>query len=74
MAEYGMVLTNIDLKPEIATAKGEQIAQGLTIVLQKAVQQTSKGIDTLEGGGWGIIAHDITKIGNNLIVSFLLRR
>ncbi len=74
MAEYGMVITSVDLKPGIETAPGEQVAQSLTIVLQKVVGSTSKAVEKLEGGGWGIIAHDLTKVGNNLLVSFLLRR
>lgn len=74
MAEYGMVVTTIVLKPEIETAKADQVAQDLTIVLQKKIGQTSKAIETLQGGGWGIIAHDLTRLGNNLLLSFLLRR
>jgi hypothetical protein len=72
--EYGMIVTNVDFKPAIETAPGKDIAQNLTVVLQQVVQTTSKAIDKLEGGGWHIISHELTKLGNTLLVSFLIRR
>jgi len=74
MAEYSTIVTTVDLKPEIYKATSEQVAQAITMSLGNVLRKTSKGIETLGGGGWHILSHQLTTIGDHLIVSFLLRR
>lgn len=74
MSEYSVVVTDIDLSPDIEKVTSDQLDASLTMSLNQIVQKTSKVIQTHEGGGWEIISHELTRLGNRLVVSFLLRR
>jgi len=74
MAEYGMIVTTGELTVGIADASADEVSQSLTVVLTEMLQKTSKGIETLQGGGWSIVSHEITRIDRHLVVSFLLCR
>jgi hypothetical protein len=72
MAEYNTVSSCILLKHDIENATVEEIGESVNQALYQAVQTTAKELKA-QGGGWNIISHELTKLGNNLIVSFLLR-
>jgi hypothetical protein len=74
MAEYGMIVTSIDLKPGIEDAAKEEIGVSLTNALGQVVQKTSKGLPSLQGGGWEIVSHNLMRLQSHLIVSLLIRR
>ena len=72
MAEYNTVSSCILLKHNIENATAEEMGESVNKALYQAVQSTAKELKA-QGGGWKIISHEITRLGNNLIVSFLLR-
>ena len=74
MAEYSTVVTHIDLKPEAYSQTGDQMAKNLTAVLGKVLKSTAKLSESFQGGKWEILSHQIFRIGDHLLVSFLLRR
>ena len=47
MAEYSIIATNIDLKPEIYSATGEQVAKALTLILGRILNKTNKACNTI---------------------------
>ncbi len=74
MVEYGMIVTTGELKAGMADATASEVSQSLTVVLSQMVQRASKGIETLQGGSWKIVSHEITRIDRHLVVSFLIHR
>ncbi len=74
MTEYTMMLQMMELRPNIIAATREEVTNNLTSALHKTIQAVSKGIPSLDGGGWEILSHDLTRLDRHLIVSFLLHR
>ena len=74
MSEYATVVTNVDLKPEAYSQTGDKLAQSLTLTLSKVLKNTTKARESFQGGRWDILSHQIFRIGDHLLVSFLLRR
>jgi hypothetical protein len=74
MAEYSTVSMNVDFKSGIDGASGDQITQRVTSELTPIVKKASRTCETLQGGGWDIVSHHFLRIGNYLVVSFLLHR
>jgi len=74
MAEYGVMAQSVDLKPEAYSATGALLAKTITESMNQILIKASKGLQSFQGGGWDIMSHQITRIGDHLVVSFLLRR
>ena len=74
MVEYSVAVGCINMKPNMENATSKELNLGLTKALGNIVQKMSKDIENANGGTWEIISHELTKIGNKLAVSFLLRR
>jgi hypothetical protein len=74
MAEYGMMVQNIEIKPGMADAAPSEISQSLTVGLGQIVQKASKGLETFQGGGWAIVSHALTSVDRHLILTFLIHR
>ena len=74
MAEYGVMAQSVDLKPEAYSASGALLAKTITESTNQILIKAAKGLQSVQGGGWEILSHQITRIGDHLIVSFLLRR
>lgn len=72
--EYGMMVETGELKPGMADATAGEVSRSLTLGLGNIVQKASKGLETLEGGGWVIVSHDLTRIERHLVLSLLVRR
>ena len=74
MTEYSTVVTSIELKPELKQTNVDQFNVELTTLLNQIVQTTAKACRDIEGGNWHILSHQLTLLGDRLVVSFLLRR
>jgi hypothetical protein len=74
MAEYSVAVGCINMKPNMENATSKEINLGLTKALGNIVQKMSKDIDKINGGSWEIVSHGLTKLGNKMVVSFLLHR
>jgi len=74
MADYTMAVSSITLKPGIEDLPIHDIEKALANSLKKVIEGVSKGNEILEGGGWEIVSHDITRLQSHLIITFTLRR
>ncbi len=74
MVEYSVAVGCINMKPNMENTTSKELNLGLTKALGNIVQKMSKDIENANGGTWEIVSHELTKIGNKLAVSFLLRR
>ena len=75
MAEYGLIVQTIDIKPDMEDATADQLSQSMAMNLNTVVRSAANGLSNLPGGGNGeILSHNITRIGGHLVVSFLFRR
>ena len=74
MAEYSVAVGCINMKLHMKDATSEEINLGLTKALGDIVQKMFKDIKSANGDSWEIVPHELTKLGNKLVVSSLLRR
>ena len=75
MAEHRLMLFAMKLLPDVLEASSNEIGRGLTLSLGRILDEDiSKRLDSLEGGGWEIVSHNLTAMGQHLIFSFLIRR
>ena len=62
------------MKPHMEDTTSEEINLGLNKALGDIVQRMFKDIKGVKGDSWEIVPHELTKLGNKLVVFFLLRR
>ena len=74
MGEYSMMVQTMQLQPGMSDATGEEVGKSLAVALGQIVKTVSTASQKLEGGGWEIVSHELTRIDRHLVVSFLLRR
>jgi hypothetical protein len=74
MREYVVMAETVTLKPEAYSATADQLAQLITAIVNKIVVKASKGLPNFQGGGWDISSYNMTRIGDHLVVSFLIAR
>ena len=74
MREYCTMVQTITLKPGLADATSNEVSQGIAVGLNNIVQKVTKGMQKLQGGGWEMVSHQLTRIDRHLVVSFLLYR
>ena len=75
MAEHRLMLFAMKLLPDVLEASSNEIGRGLTLSLGRILDEDiSKRLDSLEGGGWEIVSHNLTTMDQHLIFSFLIRR
>ena len=74
MSKYSAVVTTAELKPEIYSMSAEDTSKNLTMLFGRMVKQASKVCNVHEGGRWEMVSHETTRIGDRLVVSFLLHR
>ncbi len=75
MAEHRLMLFAMKLLPDVLEASSNEIGRGLTLSLGRILDaDISKRLDSLEGGGWEIVSHNLTTMDQHLIFSFLIRR
>jgi len=74
MSEYSMMVQTAELKPGIADMTTNEVSQSLSQAFGQAVSKAAQGANTVAGGGWEILSHEITRLDRHLVVSFLLKR
>ena len=74
MREYCTMVRTLEIKAGMADATADEVTNDLTVSLAQAVHAASTGTQTLEGGGWEIVSHNLARVDRHLIVSFLLCR
>jgi len=74
MAEYGIMVQTIEIKPVIADATANEVSQYFTAGLNQIVQKASKGLNSFKGGSWSVVSHDLTKIDHHLVLSLLIQK
>ncbi|HUJ76943.1 MAG TPA: hypothetical protein VL359_18910 [bacterium] len=74
MAEYGLMTQIIEVTPELADASASEMGQALTMKLNPLVQAASRGLGSLEGGGWSMVSHSLTRVDRHLVLTILIKR
>jgi len=74
MTQYGFIVQTIDVKPEADDAPANEVSKGLALGLNRLAQNASKGLKDLQGGGWEIASHSLTRVGKHMVVSMLIKR
>ena len=72
--EYSIGFQTLEMGPGLAGASGDEVNDELTRQVGSTVRDLAEALQTLEGGGWEIISHDITSLDGRLVASFLTRR
>ena len=74
MKEYGMVVKTVDLEQVLKVLGEKELGEYLSVTLDRISQITSKILPEMKGGGWNIFSHDLCKIDDKLVVSFMVYR
>ena len=74
MSEYATVVKALDLKPAAYNAPRDQLAKATSLTFGNVVNRISKDTQSFQGGGWEIVSHNLTRIGDHLLASFVIRR
>ena len=75
MYEYSVMVYPIQVTSEIGQMTGDQVAQGLTIGFQRALQLANAALRSPEfGKDWEMVSHEVVRLESHLLISFLLRR
>ena len=72
--EYTFMASTIALKDGYQQAPGEDLAQGIGAAMGGFGTTLSDALPQWGGGSWDTVSHDVTKIGDNLILTVFLRR
>lgn len=74
MTEYTILVKTTELNSAIARATPDEVTEHLTPPLTEVGKELSQICETLLGGGWEIVSHDIARLNHHLLIAFLLRR
>ena len=74
MAEYGIMTQTIEITPEMADVNAGGMSQAITMKLQPFIRAASEGLGKIEGGGWRIISHSLTRVDRHLVLTLLIER
>jgi hypothetical protein len=71
---YGFVIRAATLTPFLARATENEVATSLSQTLNQIMLETSHALDESPGGpGWELVSHNLIRLDNHLVVSFLVR-
>ncbi len=75
MANYGLIVQTIELKPGGEDASAAEVSQGLAISLNETLKAASRGVENFPRGGKGeLLSHNIVRLGSHLVVSYLFKK
>lgn len=74
MIEYTTMIQTFELPPEVIEMKGIEFSKKLGDSIELVARKVTKAAESVDGGGWEILSHDIIRFGQFLSVSFLLKR
>ncbi|GAI78550.1 unnamed protein product [marine sediment metagenome] len=74
MAEYHVIVKTFKLEEGISDASGEEINDNFLRILMKLISEVKEELKhpSLKPG-CEIISHELTKVGNHLTASFIIR-
>jgi hypothetical protein len=72
---YAVVIRAATLTPFLARATDKEVAASLSQTLNQIMLETSQSLDeSPDGPGWELVSHNLIRLDNHLVVSFLVRR
>jgi hypothetical protein len=72
--EYGMMVQTLTIKPDMEDTSEDDVSKAMTNGLGQVLHKVSTGLKNLPNAkDPEIISHNLTRVGNHLIVSFLFR-
>ena len=74
MPEYAIMVRTAELSPAIENATADEVTENLTPPLTELAQEMSQFCETLQGGDWVIVSHNLATLNHHLLVTFLLCR
>jgi hypothetical protein len=74
MAEYGMMVHTLDIKPDMADLTASEFSQNLTGGLGQILHNVMEGLKKFQQGEWEIVSHSLTRVDRHLVLSLLIRR
>jgi hypothetical protein len=74
MAEYGMMVQTLDIKPDMADLTAGEFSQNLTGSLGQLLHNAISGLKNFQQGDWEIVSHSLTRVDRHLVLSLLIRR
>ena len=75
MAEDGMMVQTLEIKPEMADLSPEKIGQSLAGELGKLLSTAARGLVNLpDKGHWEIVSHSLTRLDRHLILSVVIKK
>jgi hypothetical protein len=60
--------------PSVSDAPFEERAQMIAERLASSTEGLSRGLDSLDSGGWQVLSHHVLETAGTLVVSFLVFR
>ena len=73
MKEYAMLIQTCPI-PAAEEASGEDRAQMIAERLASSTQGLTRGLESLDSGGWQVLSHDVLETHGVLVVTFLVFR
>ena len=73
MKEYAMLIQTCPIPPA-EESSGEERAQMIAERLASSTQGLTRGLESLDSGGWQVLSHDVLETHGTLVVSFLVFR
>jgi hypothetical protein len=64
----------IEITPEMADVGANEISQAITMKLQPFIQAATHGLGNIQGGGWRILSHSLTRVDRHLVLTLLIER
>ena len=71
---YGFIFDSVRLPADFIETSAEQLIRGVGISLQTSPNKINQRILELPPGNWEVLSHSITALGQNLLISYLIRR
>jgi hypothetical protein len=74
MIEYSVIVRTPQLQLGTTEPNSGEVSEATACALGGIVREVSEDCGKVEGGGWRVLSHDLTRIDRQMIVSFLLCR
>jgi hypothetical protein len=68
--EYSMMAQSVPFEGK----SGDMAEQFMRAVVPRMWPSVMNGLQTLDGGRWEIISHTVTRVGGQMLATFVLRR
>ena len=72
--EFLVLKPEADIVPEGIDYSDPKLQKAFTVKVSKTLNNLSKSLPNLNGGGWLIVSHSICQVEGAILISFLLQR